>query len=145
MGRPITNIETGVNKVFKELVGLGNFQTGTPKTMEYNCCQSCSWGNFKEEDGENVLFYHIQDLEYLRENRRENNWKKKWGKTEELYPESLMIAWSVKPELMDTVIKTFLKHRIDVRYDGTSGTRLEVEMAPLDCESGELTIYERRK
>ena len=53
MGRPIKRIETAVDKAMAELRTMG-WKTGTPKDMEYDCCQGCSWGNF--ESGDQVLF-----------------------------------------------------------------------------------------
>lgn len=123
MVRTITNIVTAVGNVFKELEELHNFKTGTPKTMNTSCCMSCSWGNF--EDGDNVLFYHSQDLERA----QEDNY--------------LYIAHSISPELLDIAISTFLKHRINVKYDGTSRTRFEVTMASIDSKEGKLTIKPR--
>lgn len=123
MTKTITNIVTAIDNVFKELEELHNFKTGTPKTMAYNCCMSCSWSNF--EDGDNVVFYHSQDLE----SARESNY--------------LMIAWSISPELLDIAISTFLKHRVHVQYDGTSKTRFLVTMAGTYENEGKLTIKPR--
>ena len=38
MGRPIKRIETAVDKAMAELRTMG-WKTGTPKDMEYDCCQ----------------------------------------------------------------------------------------------------------
>ena len=82
MGRPIKRIETAVDKAMAELRTMG-WKTGTPKDMEYDCCQGCSWGNF--ESGDQVLFYHEQDLDNLRYTRRENKDRVRYNQTAEYY------------------------------------------------------------
>ena len=140
MARKITNIETALKNAFNELEIHNGWSTGTPKTMEYNCCQSCSWGNFNGND--NVLFYHIQDLDYLREVRRDNKDTKTWNinypsEARETYQEYLFLAWQVQSEEMKNLMLDVLtKHRINVEYDGTTNTRLRVSMAATDVNEG---------
>ena len=53
MGRKITNLETAIRNVFADLEDNG-FSTGTPDTIEYNCCQTCSWSSFEDKDKEKM-------------------------------------------------------------------------------------------
>lgn len=127
MGRRITRLETAVDKAFAELEKY-NIRTGTPKSMMWNCCQTCSWSNFDSPEDKNVVFYHIQDLEGLREIRRENKWNE--GYNEELEEEYLYLAWTVDyPEVLERVIiPTLLNHRINVKHDGTKNSRLRLTL-----------------
>ena len=147
MGRPIKRIETAVDKAMAELRTMG-WKTGTPKDMEYDCCQGCSWGNF--ESGDQVLFYHEQDLDNLRYTRRENKDRIRYNQTaeyyefregwepQELYQESLMLAWSGN---VLEAIRILQNYGVRVKWDGTPNTRLEVM---INGDPG-LELYEPRK
>jgi len=130
MSRRITKIETAIDKAFAEL-NEHSIKTGTPKTMDYNCCQTCSWSNFDSPEDKNVLFYHIQDLEGLRSTRRYNKFND--GYNEELEEECLYLSWYVDSNeiLEDTIFPIFKKHNIKVMYDGTTKTRLRVSLMDL--------------
>lgn len=130
MARRITRIETAIDKAFAEL-NEHNIKTGTPKTMDYNCCQTCSWSNFDSPEDKNVLFYHIQDLEGLRDIRRDNKFNE--GYNEELEEEYLYLSWIVDSDktLEETIFPVFKKHNIKVMYDGTLNTRLRVSLMDL--------------
>ena len=136
MGRPIKSLITALNRTFSELENQG-WQTGTPESMEVACCQSCSWYNFEKEKGDNIVFYHEQDLDHYREAKRENKINVKWN--EELVRESLMLAWSGD---VQHLIDTLVKNRVVVRWDKSPKTRLEVSMAEVG-QPGELKTYER--
>ena len=147
MSRKITNIETALRNVFNELE-INGWKTGTPKTMKYNCCQGCSWGNFNEND--NVLFYHIQDLDNLRMTRRDNKDIKEWNtyypkEARETYKEYLFLAWQVQSkDIKNEMLDVLSKHRINVEYDGTINTRLRVSMAAKDVNAGTFNLVELR-
>ena len=128
MARRITRVETAIDKAFKDLEEY-NIKTGTPKTMMYNCCQTCSWGNF-EDDDKHILFYHIPDLDTLRDIRREN--KKAEGWNEDTAEEYLYLAWRTDMNTLENVIfPVFKKYGIKVSYDGTPKTRLRVSIMDL--------------
>lgn len=123
MGRPIKSLITALNRTFSELENQG-WQTGIPKTMDYACCQSCSWHNFDKDKGDNIVFYHEQDLDNYREAKRENKFNEGWN--EELVEESLMLAWSGD---VQHLIEALVKNRVVVKWDNSPNTRLRVSMA----------------
>lgn len=130
MARRITRIETALDKAFSEL-NEHNIKTGTPKTMDYDCCQTCGWSNFDSPEDKNVLFYHIQDLEGLRDTRKYN--KSNQGYNDKIGEECLYLSWTVdsKETLEETIFPIFKKHNIKVMYDGTINTRLRVSLMDL--------------
>ena len=126
MGRKVTNLETAIRNVFAQLEDKG-FATGTPDTIEYNCCQTCSWSSFDEEDKtKSIVFYHIQDREHYREDIADQR----------LEP-SLYLAHSLLNEKHRLLLlEILMANRVNVDWDMTSDTRIRVFMAPKENKRG---------
>ena len=128
MGRKITNLETAIRNVFADLEDNG-FSTGTPDTIEYNCCQTCSWSSFEDKDKEkSIVFYHIQDREHYREDIKD-----------QVLEPSLYLAHSfISEEDKSLFLSCLLQHRVNIDWDLTRETRPRVFMAPKDKTRGEI-------
>lgn len=128
MGRKVTNLETAIRKVFTQLESKG-FVTGTPDTLGWNCCQTCSWSSFDKQDKDkSVVFYDIQDREHYREDIAD----------QKLEP-SLYLAHSIlnkKHRLL--LLETLIANRINIDWDMTTKERLRVFMAPKENDRGQV-------
>jgi len=128
MGRKVTNLETAIRKVFAQLEDKG-FVTGTPDTLEWNCCQTCSWSSFDEQDKDkSVVFYHIQDREHYREDI-----------ADQILEPSLYLAHSLLDEKSRLLLlETLMANRVNVDWDMTTKTRIRVFMAPKENDRGQV-------
>jgi hypothetical protein len=87
---------------FKELRANGYFAR-----QNFWCCQSCAWADIPKEKAKKAVFYHNQDRDDLQ----------RTGKT--------MLAWSGDSKFICQVLE---KHGVKVNHDGSSNTRIEVDL-----------------
>jgi SPX domain protein involved in polyphosphate accumulation len=100
-----------IKHAFEELTALGYFAK-----ERHTCCQSCGFNEIPA-DKEKIVFYHDQDLDDLKESG------------------SCYLSWAGNGREIVGVLE---KHGLIVKWDGSSSTRIHIQLQKKDVATREM-------